>query len=396
MSKQLQLILLGAMGRVPFAGMAWEVLHYVEGFRRLGHDVYYIEDTNTWPYDPEQDGSSEDCRHAVEYIARAMDWAGLGDRWAYRAAEPDGRIYGLSESCFSRLFEQADVLINHGASTRLREEHLGVPVRVLLQTDPGGEEILVAEGDPATIEMLRAHTHFANWAENFGSPDCVLPVGPFLYRATRMPLVLDWATPPGGLSFRPSCLSQLRFTTIGNWQQPGENEWKGEVYAWSKHHQFLKFIDLPRRLGQTVELALGSVDSDSIELLVGHGWRVIDAYPFGKDMMPFQDYILRSDGEFTVAKDQYVRMRTGWFSDRSAYYLAAGKPVITQDTGFGKFLPTGEGLFSFNTMDDIVAAFEAIRSDYARHSRAARAVAEEYFRAETVLAKLIDDLDLQP
>jgi glycosyltransferase involved in cell wall biosynthesis len=138
------------------------------------------------------------------------------------------------------------------------------------------------------------------------------------------------------------------------------------------------------------------VDNDSIELLLGHGWRVIDAYPFGKDMMPFRDYILRSDGEFTVAKDQYVRMRTGWFSDRSAYYLAAGKPVITQDTGFGKFLPTGEGLFGFNTMDDIVAAFEAIRSDYARHSRAARAVAEECFRAETVLAKLIDDLDLQP
>jgi len=396
MSKQLRLILLGAMGGVPFAGMAWEVLHYVEGFRRLGHDVYYIEDTNSWPYDPEQDGSSEDCRHAVEYIARAMDWAGLRDRWAYRAAEPDGRIYGLSESCFSRLFEQADVLINHGASTRLREEHLGVPVRVLLQTDPGGEEILVAQGDPDTIEMLGGHTHFANWAENFGSPDCLLPVGPFPYRVTRMPLVLDWATPPGGLSFRPSSPSQLRFTTIGNWQQAGENEWNGEVYAWSKHHQFLKFIDLPRRLGQPVELALGSVDGDSIELLLGHGWRVIDAYPFGKDMMPFRDYIFRSDGEFTVAKDQYVRMRTGWFSDRSAYYLAAGKPVITQDTGFGKFLPTGEGLFGFNTMDDIVAAFEAIRSNYARHSRGARAIAEECFRAETGLAKLIDDLDLQP
>src|SRR5260370_9708773 len=124
-----------------------------------------------------------------------------------------------------------------------------------------------------------------------------------------MPMVLDWAPPPGGLSFRPSCPSQLRFTTIGNWQQPGENEWNGEVYAWSKHHQFLKFMDLPRRLGQPVELALGSVDSDSIELLVGHDWRVIDACPFGQDLMPVRDYTFLSGVQFRAPNEQNVSMR---------------------------------------------------------------------------------------
>src|SRR5262249_11891540 len=176
MSKGLRLIILGSIGRIPFAGMAWEGLHYLEGLRRLGHEVYYIEDTDSWSYDPAQDCSSPDCSHAVDYVARVMEWAGLSDRWAYRAVD-DGRIYGLSESQFATALQEADVLVNWGASTRLRDEHLQVPVRILLQTDPGGDEILAAKGDPATLEMLSAHTHLFNWAENLGAPDCVLPTG---------------------------------------------------------------------------------------------------------------------------------------------------------------------------------------------------------------------------
>jgi len=208
-----------------------------------------------------------------------------------------------------------------------------------------------------------------------------------------MPLMLDWFTHSGEASNR-SRHEPLRFTTIANWYQPGEFEWKGQIYLWSKHTQFLKFIDLPHRVGQPIELALGSVDEDSTRLLISHGWRVIDAAPVGKEILPFRSYIFNSDAEFTVAKDDYVRLRTGWFSDRSAYYLAAGKPVITQETGFSRFLPTGEGLLAFNTMDEAVAAFEAVQSDYHRHSRAARAIAEECFRAEKVLAKLIDGIGL--
>jgi hypothetical protein len=135
---------------------------------------------------------------------------------------------------------------------------------------------------------------------------------------------------------------------------------------------------------------------DELVVLASHGWTLADAHAFTTDPWSYRDYVQASNGEFTVAKDQNVRLRSGWFSERSACYLAAGRPVITQDTGFGTTLPTGEGLFAFATLEEIVAAFEAIGTDYARHSRAARAIAEDHFRAETVLARLLRDLDRSP
>jgi hypothetical protein len=395
--KGLRLILLGAMGRIPFAGMAWESLHYIEGFHRLGHEVYYIEDTSNWPYQAPGQTVTEACRSTAAYVGRMMTWCGLPDRWAFRAAAQKGRVYGLSESAFSHVFKQADLLINLTGSTVLRDEHLQVPVRVYLQTDPGAGEIQAAQGHRPTMQMLRVHTHFFNFAENLGAPDCPLPAQPVEYHLTRQPIVLDWFTPPG---YRPHGASRppgdvFRFTTVGNWKQTGEDiKWKGEIYTWSKHHEFLKLIDLPRRIGQPIELALSSIDAKTIQLLEARGWRIVDACGLTTDILPYRDYIFGSDAEFTVAKDQNVRLRTGWFSERSASYLTAGKPVITQDTGFRKVLPNAEGLFAFNTIEEVVVAFDAIKTDYQRHSRAARAIAEEYFRAETVLDKFLRDLPL--
>lgn len=394
MKNRLRLIVLGAMGRIPFAGMAWEALHYVEGFRRLGHEVYYIEDTWDWPFDPEANRVTDDCRYTINFITRMMDWCGMQEMWAYRSVEQNGRIYGLSESRFHEVFASADALVNVTASTELHEEQLNVPVRIYLQTDPGAREVRIAKGDPEAISLVRAHTHLFSFAENLGAPDCRLPAGPFSYHLTRQPIVLDWFTPPqaasGNGNKRTKC--PLRFTTVGNWKQNGYDvEWDGDVYTWSKHQEFLKFIDLPARIGQPMELALSCEDKDAKDLLAAHGWRVLDALPFTKDILPYRDYIFRSDGEFTVAKDQNIRLRTGWFSERSASYMTAGKPVITQDTGFGTVLPTGEGLFAFNTTEDILSAFDAINADYEKHSRAARAIAEEYFCAERVLGRLLAD-----
>jgi hypothetical protein len=187
-----------------------------------------------------------------------------------------------------------------------------------------------------------------------------------------------------------------RFTTIGSWQQAGKDlQWQGETYTWSKHHEFLKFIDLPRRTGAALELALACDDSAVLQMLAEYGWKVVDALALSRDVMPYREYVLGSRGEFTVAKDQNIRLRSGWFSDRSATYLAAGKPVVTQDTAFGKILPTGKGLFSFRTMDDVAAAFDTIASDYARHSRAALEIADGYFRAETVVAKMMADAGMK-
>ena len=410
MAKRLQLIVLGIMGRTPLAGVAWQVLHYLEGFRRLGFDVYYVEDTEAWPYDPEQNTISDDCSYAVGHINSLLSWCGLSDRWSYRSA--GGETFGLSESQVVRLFERSDALVNLTGATVLRREHLRVPVRIYLETDPVLPQIEVAKGNKFYIQMLEAHTHHFTYGENLGAPDCGVPVGRFDYHPTRQPVVLDWwrhqphsFRPPNSRSF------DGRFTTIASWRQSGKDfELNGDTYTWSKHHEFLKFIDLPRRTVQRLELALAirgnkreedgswaplrGEDAQAVELLKSQGWQITDALILSKDIFQYRDYILGSRGEFTVAKDQNVRLGSGWFSDRSACYLAAGRPVITQDTKFAKFLPTGEGLFSFNTMDEIIAAFDAINSDYARHSRSAGSIAEEYFRAETVLAKIVQDTGL--
>jgi hypothetical protein len=378
------------MGEVPFGGMAWQVMHHLEGFRRLGHDVFYVEDANRWPYDPDQNTVTNNCAYAVRFIERALNEYGLADRWAYKSATDGrvgtgGQVFGMTSEDLTTLYGHADILVNLTGSTELREQQLDVPVRVYLETDPVLRQIQIAQGEASAIELLKAHTHHFTYGENIGSPACEIPTRMFQYQSTRPPVIVDWWQ----TDRRPGeC-----FTTIANWRQTGKDlNWNGETYTWSKHYEFLKFLELPALSGQCVELALSSVDADAIDLLKSRGWAVVDSIALSRDIAPYRDYVQSSRGEFTVAKDQNVRLKSGWFSDRSACYLASGRPVITQDTGFGSVLPVGEGLFAFNTMEEILAALEAVRSDYARHSRAASSIAQHHFRAETVLAKVLQDL----
>ncbi|MFW5905115.1 MAG: glycosyltransferase, partial [bacterium] len=203
----------------------------------------------------------------------------------------------------------------------------------------------------------------------------------------RQPVLLDlWA--PGGDPPSPT------FTTVGSWKQKWRDvEFRGERYWWSKHHEFLKFLDLPHRTGEVFELALSprGLEEEDRRRLTDAGWRVRDGLEISRDPDRYRTYIQCSRGEFTVAKDQNVRLRTGWFSDRSATYLAAGRPVITQDTAFGENLPTGSGLFPFTTAQGVETALEAIRTDYPAHSRAAREIAREYFAHDVVLPRLLEE-----
>jgi hypothetical protein len=407
MSENLRLVVMGILGRTPLAGVSWQVLHFLEGFRRLGHDVYYIEDTGGWAYNPLQkthgNGSenthASNCQYAVNYVAQLMSSFGLQDRWAYRS-RVDDRFFGLSQTQVSRVFESADALVNLTGSTHLFEEHIRVPVRIYLETDPVTRQIEVIQGDRKAIGLLEGHTHFFTYGENFGAPDCSVPLTRFNYHPTRQPIVLDWWKADTRLASELNGQANVRpcYTTIAKWRQPGKDiEWNGETYSWSKHVEFIKFIDLPRQSEQEFELALAWEDEEYEEVipqLTSHGWRVIDAISLSLNIAPYREYILSSRGEFTVAKDQNIRLRSGWFSDRSACYLAAGKPVVTQDTAFGNILPTGRGLFAFRSMEDILAAIDAIQSDYARHCRAAREIAEEYFAAENVLRSLMERASL--
>ena len=384
MHPHLQVVVFGILGQLPVAGVAWQALHYLEGFRRLGCEVYYVEDTGAWPYDPTLNTLSENCSYALNYTARVMGEYGLADRWAYCSASPERRIFGMTSHQLGEVINHADVLVNLTGATTLRKEHLRIPVRIYLQTDPVQAQVEAAQGDQQILTILGAHTHHFTFGENLEAPDCQVPPGPFAYQPTRQPIVLDWW--PSEADRGNDC-----FTTIANWRVSGKDvTWNGETYAWSKHQEFLKFMDLPAHTPQTFELALACDDLDAIRLLRSHNWQVRDAVALSADLSAYHDYIVRSRGEFTVAKDQNIRLRSGWFSDRSACYLSAGRPVITQDTGFGTVLPTGKGLFAFRSMDQILEAIDQINSDYSMHSRAAEEIAKEYFSADGVLASLLE------
>jgi hypothetical protein len=397
------LIVLGTVASNPYAGMAWMHMQIAAGLLRLGHDVYYFETTSTWPYDPHREARVRDSDYAVPYLARVASSFGLDGRWAYRRSYSDKEWVGLSRAEAEGLLRAADAVFNIAGSTKMAEEGLEVGRLVYFGTDPVYHEVAYHQADPEVREIVAEHRDVVTYGENIGRPNCLIPPLPRQRAWTRQPVLVDiWDD--GGPR-------REHFTTVLNWRQSGrEVELGGQRYSWSKDRELLRFQDLPRRVRAPIEVAtnLSEIERQHGEgeavpaqgvgtarsLFEGDGWRLVDAHSFTLDPWPYRDYIRASRGEFTVARDLHVRLRSGWFSERSACYLAAGRPVITQDTGFDTVIPTGEGLFAFDTLDEAVAGFEAIEADYERHSRAAREIAHEYFHAEKVLAKLLDDLGL--
>ncbi len=393
------------MAANPYAGMAWMNMQITAGFRRLGHDVYYFETSSDWPYDPDRNSKVCDSDYAVPYLDRITKSFGLDGRWAYRQSYLDRAWLGMDAQRAEALLVEADAVFNVTGATQFGEDGLKVGRLVYLGTDPVWHEVTLAEGNTTTSSILDEHDDVVTYGENIGTPASPIPPLPKLRAHMRQPVLMDmWDC---GAPSRPE------FTTVGNWEQAGRDVvFKGETYFWSKHLEFEKFLDVPLRSGQTVELATNLADPESFKYGEGaavrtHGmsvatqerlrqnrWTLQETRDFTRDPWQYRDYVRGSRGEFTVARDLNVRLRSGWFSERSACYLAAGRPVVTQNTGFGTVLPTGEGLFAFDTTDEAVEAINAINADYARHSRAARAIAEEYFKAETVLAKLLKALNL--
>ena len=377
-----KIIVFGILFWYPLAGVTYQFLHYLIGLRRLGYDPYYIEDSARWIYDPHLNDLSPDADGNIAAVAPALQAHGFGDRWAFRGKYPGGKCYGLSESQIEQLYREADAFLNVTGAQELRDEHLAIKRRIYDESDPFALQVKVAKGDGGAIKMLAAHDALFSFGENLGAKDCSVPLEKFRWLPTRQPVALElWnGQPLGGDSF----------TTITTWQNKGKNiEWQNQTWYWTKDREFEKFLDVPKRRSVKFELA-ATVNDDVKSLLNSHGWRQISSIEISRDTERYCAYIRQSRGEFTVARDQYVRANTGWFSDRSACYLAAGRPVITQDTGFSKFFPVGKGLFAFRTMDDILRAVDAIESDYAGNCRAARDIAAEYFTAEKVIGSLME------
>jgi hypothetical protein len=378
-----KIIVFGILFWYPLAGVTFQFLHFLLGLRRLGYDAYYIEDSGRWIYDPKLNDLSPDASGNIEAVIPALKAHGLGGRWAFRGNYPDGKCYGMTVEQILQLYREADAFLNVTGAQELRDEHLQIPRRVYVETDPVASQVKVAQGNGETIAALSAHDVHFSYGENFGAPDCKVPLEKFKWRTTRQPVILDFWNNPFPADGRP-------YTTVATWNNKGKDiVFNGETYYWSKDREFMKIIDLPqRRPAAKFELAVGD-EPDVRRILRENGWGWTNSIEISGDMERYRNYILRSRGEFSVAKDQNIRLRSGWFSDRSACYLAAGRPVLNQDTAFGNVLPTGKGLFSFRTMDDILAAVDEVERDYEGNARAAREIAGEYFAAEKVLGKLM-------
>jgi hypothetical protein len=376
-----RIIVSGILFWYPLAGVTYQFLHYLIGLQRLGYDVYYIEDSSRWIYDPLKNELSPDAASNVSLVAPILEAHGFVGRWAFRGRYPDGSCYGMTEPQILRLYREADALLNVTGAQELHEKHMGDMRLIYVESDPFALQVEIARGDAKAIQATAAYDALFSFGENLGAADCGVPLERFHWMPTRQPVVLDlWSNlPAAGLTYR----------TITTWNNTGSDVvYNGETYYWTKDREFEKFLELPLHRSVPFELAAG-VDKTVKAKLLNHSWRQVDSVEISRDLNRYRSYIQESRAEFTVARDQYVRPRTGWFSDRSACYLAAGRPVITQETGFSKFIPTGQGLFAFSTMGDILAAIDTIEQNYNANCRAAREIAAEYFGAEKVLRKLM-------
>jgi hypothetical protein len=377
-----KIIVFGILFWYPLAGVTFQFLHYLIGLRKLGYDVHYVEDSGRWVFDPNLNDMTPDATGNLAMVVPHLEAHGFKDKWAFRGNYPGGHCHGMTESQLRQLYRDADAFLNVTGAQEIREEHRGIPRRIYVESDPFASQVKVAKGDSTWIEMLAAHdTHFS-FGENLGAPDCDTPADRFAWLPTRQPVSIElWQDAP---------LGGQTFNTITTWHNKGKDiEWRGETWYWTKDREFEKFLDLPQlRPARPFELAT-TVDDAVRNRLLSHGWKQADSLALSSDARLYRQFIQDSRGEFTVARDQYVRPNTGWFSDRSVCYLAAGRPVITQETGFSKFLPAGRGLFGFRTMDDVLAAVDSIDRDYAGHCRASAEIAREYFADEKVVGSLM-------
>jgi GT2 family glycosyltransferase len=386
-----KLVLLGFLSHFPVAGVAWQTIHYLAGFQRLGFEVFYVEAHGCTPSKLMQHDGDDGPARAAAYIAGMLERFGLKDHWAYHAIY-DSRYFGLTGPQLQQLYRDAALIINLHGSHLPTPELTATNRLVFLETDPVDLQIDLHNGKKEAIDYLTPHCAFFTFGENLGAPDCLVPSSSrFRFLPTRQPVVMDFWEPAGRGD-------GTVFTTVGNWRQPWrEVHFNGETLRWSKHFEFLKFISLPQqRPAQPFELALSSYTGEDQTLLESHGWRVRPGLAVSQDLDVYRDYIGGSRAEFTVAKEQNIRLRSGWFSDRAVTYLAAGRPVVTQETGFSRFFPTGAGLFSFSTMDELAAAVDDINADYEKHRCAAREIAREYFAHDVVLGRMLRELGVAP
>ena len=382
-------IVTGMIASYPVGGVLWDYGQYALGLERLGFDVFYLEDTGWQTYDPRKGEYGEDCSYAVEFLPRSLGALSptLAKRWRFR--NMDGKTFGLDDKTFSEVLRDADLFLNVSGGTLLRDEYMACKRKVLIDSDPGWNHFRNFPKWDANLNWLgshgfRAHDFFFTYAERIGKPDCVLPDFGLAWQPTRPLVVMDcWkAEPPGE-----------KWTTVMTWKSFREPiQYNGATYG-TKEMEFGKVEKLPAHTKVKLELAVGG-DQAPRERWRGLGWNVVESQDISRTADEYRSYVQSSRGEFSVAKNVYAATRCGWFSCRSVCYLAAGLPVVVQDTGFSEFLPTGEGLFAFSNLTEAVEGIEAVERNYTRHQCAARELARTQFASEVVLGDLLRSIGL--
>jgi hypothetical protein len=377
----MRVLVSGMVAGDPYQGGAsWAVLQYVLGLERLGCDVLFVEQ---W-HPPE--GQVLAQTPSAAYFREVASAFGLEHRSTLLRAGSDETV-GLSYSELRARARDADLLLNISGILTDHDLIGHVPVRAYVDLDPVFNQLW----DQSGIDMrFEPHNRFVTVGQALGTPDCSVPTLGRTWIPTLPPVVLDrWpaADGPGAEGF----------TSVGNWRGYGSVEQDGIHYG-QRVHSMRKFMELPRRTDARFRLALAIHPDErrDLEALAANGWELVDPVEAAGTPERYQRFIRESTAELGIAKSGYVLSRSGWFSDRSACYLASGRPVLAQETGFSRFLPTGEGLLSFETIDDAAAGVDAIRGAYARHARRARALAEDLFDSDRVLGSLLDRLGEAP
>ncbi|MGE0159903.1 MAG: hypothetical protein AB7T31_10880 [Gemmatimonadales bacterium] len=369
----MKILFAGIIARYPFGGVTWCSLMYMLGLRALGHEVLYIEDTGECVYDPDQDAISTDPSYGTRYIHAALEPFGLGDRWSF--VNYDGIHHGISREAVRAYCADADLYVNlSGGSWFWRDEYARIPRRVFVDSDPVFTQLAIAKGERWYVDFFRGFDRLFTFGANIGTPACDVPTSGFEWTPTWQPVVIDlWST---------RCAPERdRFTTLMTWKNQSFADVDG-----GKDREFLAFLDLPARTSARFELAVNGPR----EMLEEHGWSPVEAMRVSRSLWDYRDFIRGSKAEFGVAKHAYVSRRSGWFSDRTECYLAAGRPAIVQDTGWSDHLPSGTGLVGFSTVDEALAGLASVQGDYATHARRAGEIAREHFDAARVLPGFLE------
>jgi hypothetical protein len=370
--------------RYPLGGILSNALQYMLGMQRLGHDLYVVEKAG-YPdscFDPARNQMSDDCEYGVRVAGELLARFGLADKWCYVDAHDE--YHGMARERVARAFRDADVFIDYGSHGTWNAEAADVPCRVVIDGEPGYRQILMEQAVDAGASVPEYDHYFTNGL-NIGTGASSAPTAGLDWGHLFHPVdvrLFQSAPPPAGAPL----------TTVMNWQSHDPLRYDGLALG-QKDVEFERFSHLPELVSTPLEIAIAGKDAPRAEL-ERMGWRVRNGHDVTISYDSFVDYIASSLGEFAVCKQVFVALRTGWFSDRSAAYLASGRPVVLQETGFSAHLPVGADLFAVTTADEAAAAIEELSGDFARHSRCAREIAAEFLDAPVVMRRLLEAIGL--